>query len=230
MKKWFQSLGKVRAMAAGRLRGDEKGQALIEFCLLVIIALMLCLGTIEMGSAASLSLRISSAVYEAGRMINAQALWPVTTNTSAQNTTFLQNGLTNDIYPAIKSMVYPSNIASKGTVIFTYITRVPTDTNASDDRLQLTYQFKFPSSSSQSSKVPYTLSGSGTNSIKLVGSGYVSMDALLSNQSTVVVEIYHQTDPMTAKLASILGLAKKVYSNDNSGSPGMDYIYDFAIY
>ena len=206
--------------------GCKKGQAIIEFCLIVVIMMLLTLGAIMLGQAASLSVRLASSVYQAGRMINAQGLWPVATNTEAQNKTFLGDGLNNDIYPALKGMILPANISKDGTVIFSYLTRVAVDSVTSHDELSITYQFKFPTNSTQNSKIPYTTSGTK----KLVAASFFDIDALLSNQSTVVVEIYHKTDPMTARFSAVYALAKKMYSKNNTQVTPLNYIYDFAVY
>jgi Flp pilus assembly protein TadG len=206
-------------------RRGRKGQALVEFCLVLIIVLLLCLGTIELGQAASLSLRMASTVYQAGRLINAESLWPSTANTDAQNKTMLKAGLTDDIYPAVKGMIYPADVASRGTVIFTYLTRVIINaSDSSQDVLRITGQWYFSGgsvsesapSSNLASKVAYTTTGSGTNIYKNVSASFFDKEALVSGQSTVVVEIYHQTDPMTAKFSNVLSLARKIYTKDTA--------------
>ncbi|MDR0533185.1 MAG: pilus assembly protein [Verrucomicrobiales bacterium] len=224
-------------MKAGSKK-SKKGQSVVEFSFIVIALMLLVMGTIELGGAASLSLRIASAVYEAGRIINTEALWPSASNTTAQNSTFLQSGLSSNIYPAVKNMILPADITNNGTVIFTYLTRVAKDTNAANDQLQLTYQWYFSGSSVSTSapssyvasKVPYSMVGSGTSAVKVVNSSFFDMNALLTSQSTVVVEIYHKTNPLMAKFTGILSQAQKTYSSNNTQVTSMNYIYDFAIY
>lgn len=198
---------------------DRRGQATVEFALCFAIVMLILVGSFEAARYSSLSLRLSSAVREVSRMIVAEQIDPNPTRTTAANQATMASQLATSVFPFIDGMISPADLQNQGKVWVTYLTRVPSavaseQNDPTKDRVVVSYQFYFPAASNDGVRAGWN-SKFGTPGT-VVNPNRVPKDGLARGETTVAVEIYHQTNFIfpEAMLSSIK----------------LDKIYDMAIF
>lgn len=167
-------------------RGN-RGQAVVELAIIVVVLLIIVLGVIDFGRLISLQVRMASVAREAGRSYVA-------------DDDLIDTGVApTDIYNRVVTMVAPSELDTDGIVIFSILERIDPrdDTDYSDpdtyddDYIEVVVQHKYdPSGKNWNTKVGAV--GAKVSRYPASDSDVLPLDMLRISQRTVAVEIFHE--------------------------------------
>lgn len=214
----------------------RRGQAFVEFGLMLGLMLFLAASAFEVSRYVSLALRVASTCREAGRLFVSLEIEPDTSLSKEENRTALNTSISSNIYGAtssdgVRAMIYPSDIDAQGKVIISIVIRqdplnntVYTDPSTyTDDFIEVEYQFTYPSGSTSGSRASWASRiGPESRKIDTNHSGYLGLtgglvlDSLRVQERTVFVEIYHNVDT--------------IFPGSALKTADLDYIYDKAMF
>jgi len=216
---------------------SSKGQALIESVFVIVFSLFLLAVVFEGARYASLLLRVASSTREGGRLYVLQNIIPNASLSYNQNKTNLTTQIQTAVWVPIQQMVEPADLQNKGVVIVSILKRIdPDDDNDdasttqtdkdSDDKIIVEYQFIYPTGTSLSytSKLGTAQGNVNESTAVALSDSVLSKDALNTNERTVAIEIYHQTDMIFG------GLQLPWISDQKLTAKAFDSIYDMAIF
>lgn len=193
---------------------------MVEMIVIMIFVLIpLVFVTLELGQYISLSVRMSSAAREAGRLTMSNDIFPLDGVAYTEST--VQADFRDKVYSVIKDMMEPSDLDDdKGYVVISILRRTDdgSSTDAANTIVTVEDQFKFGDltfSEFNSTPTPMysegdTFNGNSANKI-------IEPLALDTSERTVLVEIFH---PLTFTDAV----------NGIMSASGWDYVYDYAIF
>ncbi|MEM6884457.1 MAG: TadE family protein [Verrucomicrobiota bacterium] len=201
-------------------RDKGAGQVMVEMIIIMIFVLVpLVFVTLELGQYISLSVRMSSAAREAGRLTMSKEIIPldgVTYTESEVLATFR-----DEIYAVVKDMLEPSDFdQDKGYVVISILRRTDdgSSTTPVDCVVTVEDQFKFGDLTfSEFNGTPSAMYAEGDTFNGDSSDKIIEPIALDVNERTVMVELFH---PLTFTDAV----------NGMLSATGWDYVYDYAIF
>lgn len=192
-------------------RSTCKGQAALELAAISVLLMILVFATIDIGRMVSLSVRMASVAREGGRTYEAMEMEA--------------DQAPNEIYNRMVSMLEPSEIQSRGQVVFSVLRRIDAndDTDYSDpdsyddDYIEVEYQYMYypgdePSWDSRIGAVESRVAHHPAQEDDIM-----PLNMLRIGQTTICVEIFHLPTYITP-IDRFLDMAKT------------DPLYDRAIF